>query len=477
MINDQIVKSRRTLHRNPTPVDYGITLEKAAPEAAPAEGIESQHQAGRSEEITRQFQPGPADDKQNQRQGSLNQPREKLDRPQGNLDPAWTQTPGSSPGSSNTANQKEVQKGIQREKEKEMQKELQRNLQKDKRKAKKENKHPALSFLIKACLALCVLYLIYNILVAANILHRSSGTGTSSSSGSGSDSGSGFIDATSTQGDDAEDSGSGDDAGGLAQGTSYTGDETDNGETGNGEADGGEAETGGQSGGLLQDSSNNTGSAHNTQSDSPDAAYTDIVRTYASYLEQDSKAFLDAYDAGQYGSSSTAVSGSDINYELIASYFTIPEYTEMHYAVRDYNEDGTPELVILLSSDGGSYPQIWAGYTFDGTRVVPLFTGECRLGYRIDLYTLPDNAFLIHGGGGALMGDDTICRIADDRSGLVVEDTYVYDEQANGSRDHIGIHQTLTDEEFQTRYYDGMVSAADGLSLQSVSSGASVTTQ
>lgn len=150
-----------------------------------------------------------------------------------------------------------------------------------------------------------------------------------------------------------------------------------------------------------------------------------------------------------------------INYEMFREYFANPEESDVFYGLRDYNGDGTPELVIALGT--AQFKHIWAGYTFDGQKAVPLFTGKNSLGYRVDLYTLSDGSFMIHGSGGATAGRDTIARIAAGGTGLEILAEYEYDEQTNGTMDHIGAAETLSDEDFQERYWADAKPAAENV--------------
>ena len=157
---------------------------------------------------------------------------------------------------------------------------------------------------------------------------------------------------------------------------------------------------------------------------------------------------------------------------MIREYFSHPEDQTVYYGLYDYNEDGIEELAVVLGQ--GDFRQVWAMYTFDGKNAVSLFTGENKLGYRTDLYVLPDKTFMVHGSGGALAGGDTICRIAEGAAGLEILSTYVYDEMANGNLDHISAAETLTDEAFQEKYWANAVPAAKDLSLQNVTADAEI---
>ena len=250
------------------------------------------------------------------------------------------------------------------------------------------------------------------------------------------------------------------------------------------------------------------------------SAYTEIVRAYAAVLAVDRSKFLQDYEngaystgltAGQSGSGSGDLSGSSagneapagtdadlaagttasqeetagaagqdpaantaaavavdprINYEMFREYFTNPDGNDVFYGLRDYNGDGTPELVIALGT--AQFRHIWAGYTFDGQKAVPLFTGRYSLGYRVDLYTLSDGSFMIHGSGGATAGRDTIARIAAGGTGLEIVAEYEYDEQANGTMDHLSAAGTLSDEEFRERYWNDAKAASEDVAFNAV---------
>ncbi|MBE5999243.1 MAG: hypothetical protein E7237_06490 [Sarcina sp.] len=250
------------------------------------------------------------------------------------------------------------------------------------------------------------------------------------------------------------------------------------------------------------------------------SAYTEIVRAYAAVLAVDRSKFLQDYEngaystgltAGQSGSGSGDLSGSSagneapagtdadpaagttasqeetagaagqdpaantaaavavdprINYEMFREYFTNPDGSDVFYGLRDYNGDGTPELVIALGT--AQFRHIWAGYTFDGQKAVPLFTGRYSLGYRVDLYTLSDGSFMIHGSGGATAGRDTIARIAAGGTGLEIVAEYEYDEQANGTMDHLSAAGTLSDEEFRERYWNDAKAASEDVAFNAV---------
>ena len=226
------------------------------------------------------------------------------------------------------------------------------------------------------------------------------------------------------------------------------------------------------------------------------AEYTDIVRAYAGLLSKDRDVFLEEYDKGLYfaETAAPAAAGAEapenetgtaqetataeskvdprLNYEMIREYFSHPEDQTVYYGLYDYNEDGIEELAVVLGQ--GDFRQVWAMYTFDGKNAVSLFTGENKLGYRTDLYVLPDKTFMVHGSGGALAGGDTICRIAEGAAGLEILSTYVYDEMANGNLDHISAAETLTDEAFQEKYWANAVPAAKDLSLQNVTADAEI---
>ena len=206
-------------------------------------------------------------------------------------------------------------------------------------------------------------------------------------------------------------------------------------------------------------------------------AYTDIIHAYADLLTQDKDTFRTAYDQGAYRDGGDA-SGQEvkdwINYELILDCFTDEDGADLLYGLRDYNEDGTPELVIVLAH-GDEFKQVREIYSFDGKRAVRLFTGPVTLAYRVDLYLLPDNTFRVHGSGGAAAGGEVICAIAKGGTGLEILEEYVYDEALYGSMDHISLTgETLTMEAFDEKYGDTS-NPAKGIELKAVSKDAQVT--
>lgn len=220
---------------------------------------------------------------------------------------------------------------------------------------------------------------------------------------------------------------------------------------------------------------------------SPDAAYTDIVRAYAAVKAQDPQKFLEDFENGRYTADAAEAASGDtsgngtgtavdprINYELFRTYFTNPDGNSIYYGLRDYNADGVQELVILMGPAGS--PQVWAVYTYDGTKAVSLFTGRYALAERNNLFVLPDGRFMIHGSGGATAGRDVICRIAAGGTGLEVIAEYTYDEQANGSMDHISDTETLTDEAFREKYYGQQSTPEEGVSTQNAAEDSTVTT-
>lgn len=217
----------------------------------------------------------------------------------------------------------------------------------------------------------------------------------------------------------------------------------------------------------------------NRQLSEMDAAYTDIVLAYAAAMSGDADAFNEAYEQGLYEEESGAgmtAAAADIdprlNYDVIHDYFKSLEDAKILYGLHDYNKDGIPELVIAMKEAGTTY--VRAMYSFDGTIAVPLFTGEMTLVYRRDLYLLPDNTFIFHGSGGAVSGEDIICRIADGGSGLEIIARYGYDGLENGNMDHVSPDgETLTEEEFNEMYGD-MANPADGVSFETVSETAQV---
>ena len=201
-----------------------------------------------------------------------------------------------------------------------------------------------------------------------------------------------------------------------------------------------------------------------------DRAYIMIEGAYAKYLSMEREEFLGKYENGTLGKAEDASEFGEmeklLNYDVLRDYFAEPENNGIYSARHDYDGDSTPELVIAIGY--AEYRQIRAVYTFDGSRAVSLFQGEHALGERTALYTLPDRTFLYHASGGAAAGGDMICRIAEGGTGLEVLAEYEYDEQKNGTTDHIGREETLTDEQFREKYQSKAKKAEDGLDFRNM---------
>ena len=217
-----------------------------------------------------------------------------------------------------------------------------------------------------------------------------------------------------------------------------------------------------------------------------DTAYTEIIRAYADILAVDKETFLEAFSEGFFQEGSDTADENDafaslpdvdprLNYEAAYDYFMNPGAFEVEYGLHDYNEDGIPELAIVLHN--GEHLAVREIYTFDGDKAVRLFDGKLALAYRVDLFLLPDKTFLVHGSGGASAGNDTICSIASDRSGLEIIAEYAYDEATNGNMDHISPDgETLTDEEFREQY-GNTSNPADGLELEPLTADVEIVTK
>ena len=208
-----------------------------------------------------------------------------------------------------------------------------------------------------------------------------------------------------------------------------------------------------------------------------EAAYTDIVRAYAKVLAIDKDTFMDAYSRGLYSkeapNSELAPDFDErINYDLFLDLYTGALEGSAVYGLHDYNNDGIQELVIALAD--GEYKTLRAMYTFDGKKAVSLFTGSITPAYRVDVFSLPNAEFLVHSSGGAASGGDTICRIADDASGMQIIADYEYDATKNGNLDHISkTGEVLTEDEFYAKYSDTK-NPVEGLVLNKVSEDAAV---
>ena len=211
-----------------------------------------------------------------------------------------------------------------------------------------------------------------------------------------------------------------------------------------------------------------------------EAAYTDIVRAYARVLTIDKDTFMEAYSQGLYSreapNSELAPDFDErINYDLFLDLYTGALEGSAVYGLHDYNNDGIQELAVALAD--GEYKTLRAMYTFDGKKAVSLFTGSLTPAYRVDIFSLPNAEFLVHSSGGAASGGDTICRIADDASGMQIIADYEYDATKNGNLDHISkTGEVLTEDEFYAKYSDTK-NPVEGLSLNKVSEDAAVSLQ
>lgn len=206
-------------------------------------------------------------------------------------------------------------------------------------------------------------------------------------------------------------------------------------------------------------------------------AYTDIVRAYAKVFSIDKDKFMEAYSEGLYSKEAPnpdLASDFDerINYDLYLDLYTGTLEGDAAYGLHDYNNDGIQELVIAVVD--GDYKTLRAMYTFDGKKAVSLFTGSITPAYRVDVFSLPDEEFLVHSSGGAASGGDTICRIKEDASGMKIIAEYEYDATKTGNLDHISkTGEVLTEEEFYDKYSETS-NPADGLSFEKVSEDAEV---
>lgn len=209
-------------------------------------------------------------------------------------------------------------------------------------------------------------------------------------------------------------------------------------------------------------------------------AYTDIVRAYAKVFSIDKEKFMEAFSEGLYSkeapnSGLAADFDERINYDLYLDLYTGSLEGDAAYGLHDYNKDGIQELVIAVVD--GDYKTLRAMYTFDGKKAVSLFTGSINPAYRVDVFSLPDEEFLVHSSGGAASGGDTICRIAEDASGMKIIAEYEYDATKTGNLDHISkTGEVLTEEEFYDKYSETS-NPADGLTYEKVSEDAVVSLQ
>ena len=269
-----------------------------------------------------------------------------------------------------------------------------------------------------------------------------------------------------------------------------------------------------------------------------EAAYTEIVRAYAKVLKVDRETFMELFSQGYYspqapdagttpdaepvpdaeaasdaepapdaevasdgGTASDAEAASvagleadtesapdaepvpdasqapaydeRINYEMFLDMYTDAVPGEVMYGLHDYNADGVQELVIAVGD--GERRTVRAMYTFDGSKAVSLFTGDLTPAYRVDIFLQPESTFLVHASGGAMSGGDTICRIADDRSGLKIIAEYEYDAVKYGNMDrHSKTGEVIKEEDYNGEY--GTMDTPDkGVSFTPVNEEAQVT--
>ena len=199
-----------------------------------------------------------------------------------------------------------------------------------------------------------------------------------------------------------------------------------------------------------------------------EAAYTEIVRAYAKVLKVDRETFMELFSQGYYSpqapdagttpdaepvpdASQAPAYDERINYEMFLDMYTDAVPGEVMYGLHDYNADGVQELVIAVGD--GERRTVRAMYTFDGSKAVSLFTGDLTPAYRVDIFLQPDSTFLVHASGGAMSGGDTICRIADDRSGLKIIAEYEYDAVKYGNMDrHSKTGEVIKEEDYNGEY-------------------------
>lgn len=184
----------------------------------------------------------------------------------------------------------------------------------------------------------------------------------------------------------------------------------------------------------------------------PEAVYVDILSTYEAVLSRSDEDFLEAYEDPD----SDLLRDGLVNMEMAAYFHRF--HQDAFQGRYDYNGDGINELVLALGDDTAK--QVWAVYGTDGRTPFDLLKDD-RLKERNNLYILEDGSFMVHGSGGATAGSDTIYSLLPDGSGLELIERYEYDEQKNGSLDHIGKGETLTDAEFNERYWSKAVPAGD----------------
>ena len=221
-----------------------------------------------------------------------------------------------------------------------------------------------------------------------------------------------------------------------------------------------------------------------------EAAYTEIVRAYAKVLKVDRETFMELFSQGYYSpqapdagttpdaepvpdASQAPAYDERINYEMFLDMYTDAVPGEVMYGLHDYNADGVQELVIAVGD--GERRTVRAMYTFDGSKAVSLFTGDLTPAYRVDIFLQPDSTFLVHASGGAMSGGDTICRIADDRSGLKIIAEYEYDAVKYGNMDrHSKTGEVIKEEDYNGEY--GTMDTPDkGVSFTPVNEEAQVT--
>ena len=116
-----------------------------------------------------------------------------------------------------------------------------------------------------------------------------------------------------------------------------------------------------------------------------------------------------------------------------ASHLELPWYTavianpvrnDLYYGWYDFDQNGTPELVIAAGDE--KYRQPVAIYSFDGEKMVYLCK-EHPLGERSALTYFSDGLFAVHGSGGAAVGSITLWRIAADGFGTEIIDNINYE--------------------------------------------------
>ena len=221
-----------------------------------------------------------------------------------------------------------------------------------------------------------------------------------------------------------------------------------------------------------------------------EAAYTEIVRAYAKVLKVDRETFMELFSQGYYSpqapdagttpdaepvpdASQAPAYDERINYEMFLDMYTDAVPGEVMYGLHDYNADGVQELVIAVGD--GERRTVRAMYTFDGSKAVSLFTGDLTPAYRVDIFLQPDSTFLVHASGGAMSGGDTICRIADDRSGLKIIAEYEYDAVKYGNMDRHSKKGEVIKEEDYNGEYGTMDTPDKGVSFTPVNEEAQVT--